>query len=85
MAFESLIKMVINEFLWEKNLILLVEILICKGLFLSKTSKQGSNAYYIYSITSSSRLIRPIKLWYLKVELEWLLMKSCKKNLFSLL
>ena len=47
MVFKSIIIKVINEVLWKKSpfTILLVEILICKGLFLSKNSKPGSNLY----------------------------------------
>ena len=47
--------MVINEFPRGKIHfpILLVEILICEGLFLSKASKHGSNAYNKLSMISS--------------------------------
>ena len=38
--------------------LLLVEILLCKGLFLSKTSKHGSNSYYQLSIHSYQKLLR---------------------------
>ena len=59
--------------------ILLVEILICKYLFMSKTSKHTSNTYQKLSMISSPNLLRSRKLWSLKVELGWLLMKYREK------
>ena len=53
-----------------------VEILICKGLFWSKTSQPGSNVQYHLSIRSSPEIRIPNELYSLKDEQEYLLFKS---------
>ena len=63
---------------------LLVEMLICKGLFLSKTSKHGSNRYSQLSIVSYPIFFISRKTYSLEVEIEWSLMKSCEKKPFLL-
>ena len=81
--------MVINEVLLKKLnfTILSVDILTCKGLLLSKTSKYGSNAYKPLSMISSTKLLIPKESLYLNNELEWLLMKFYEENvnLYSLI
>ena len=61
-----------------------MEILICKGLYFSKTAKHGSNAYCQFSMISSPEPLIPRELWYLEVELEWLSMKLSLKIPFPL-
>ena len=64
---------------------MLADILIFQGFYPPKTPKHRSNAYYKCSLISPPKLLRPKKLWYLKVEIEWLLMNSCGEKLFPLL
>ena len=63
--------------------ILLAEVLIFKSLFFSKTSKNGSNAYYQWCMISYSSLPITRKFWSLEFLLECLLMKFCEKTLPS--